>query len=214
VPQQMATWSRRVHERSSIGLCLTVASRDQRRSRAKLNRVAPRGRPARGKPLARYRGHMDGVRMTRASLNPRYYVRSIPPGFRVRAGFDSSRGDCGDRSGMGQAAAGGARCLFLSAHTARQLVGISVGIGSNRRRKLFQIPLVMVLSDCRPGPPKVADRALFDVLSAGLAFGRAPKLVLRPDPQTRLSRLPATPPCWMVFEIISFGSVSPPLQVK
>jgi hypothetical protein len=29
------------------------------------------------------------------------------------------------------------------------LVGISVGIGSNRRRKLLQ--LVMVLGDCRPG---------------------------------------------------------------
>jgi hypothetical protein len=32
----------------------------------------------------------------------------------------------------------------LPANTARLLVGISVGIGSNRRRKLFQIQLVMV----------------------------------------------------------------------
>jgi hypothetical protein len=41
--------------------------------------------------------------------------------------------------------------LFLRANTERHLVGISVGIGSNRRRKLFQIQLVMVLGDCRPG---------------------------------------------------------------
>jgi hypothetical protein len=31
------------------------------------------------------------------------------------------------------------------------LVGIPAGIGSNRRRKSFQIQLVMVLADCRPG---------------------------------------------------------------
>ena len=43
--------------------------------------------------------------------------------------------------------------LFLLANTVRQLVGISVGIGSNRRLKLFQIQLVMVLGDCRPGAP-------------------------------------------------------------
>jgi hypothetical protein len=43
--------------------------------------------------------------------------------------------------------------LFLRANTERHLVGISVGIGSNRRRKLFQIQLVMVLGDCRPGAP-------------------------------------------------------------
>jgi hypothetical protein len=43
--------------------------------------------------------------------------------------------------------------LFLRANTARQLVGISVGIGSNWRRKLFQIQVVMVLGDCRPGAP-------------------------------------------------------------
>jgi hypothetical protein len=41
--------------------------------------------------------------------------------------------------------------LFLRANTERHLVGISVGIGSNRRRKLFQIQLVMALGDCRPG---------------------------------------------------------------
>jgi hypothetical protein len=37
------------------------------------------------------------------------------------------------------------------ADTVRQLVGISVGIDSNRRRKLFRIQLVMMLGDCRPG---------------------------------------------------------------
>ena len=34
-------------------------------------------------------------------LTSRYYVKSIPPEFRVRAGFDSDRCDCGDRNGMG-----------------------------------------------------------------------------------------------------------------
>jgi hypothetical protein len=43
--------------------------------------------------------------------------------------------------------------LFLRANTERHLVGISVGIGSNRRQKLFQIQLVMLLGDCRPGAP-------------------------------------------------------------
>jgi hypothetical protein len=42
---------------------------------------------------------------------------------------------------------------FLRADTERDLVGISVGIDSNRRQKLFQIQLVMVLGDCRPGAP-------------------------------------------------------------
>ena len=46
--------------------------------------------------------------------------------------------------------------LFLRANTERHPVGISVGIGSNRRRKLFQIQLVMVLGDCRPGAPILA----------------------------------------------------------
>jgi hypothetical protein len=66
-------------------------------------------------------------------LTSQYHVRSIPPGFRVRAGFDSGRGDCGDRNGMGRANAGEPAILFLPANTARRHVGISVGIGSNRR---------------------------------------------------------------------------------
>ena len=43
--------------------------------------------------------------------------------------------------------------LFLLANTARQLVGISVGIGSNRRRKLLQIQMVIELDGYRPGAP-------------------------------------------------------------
>lgn len=45
--------------------------------------------------------------------------------------------------------------LFLRANTERHLVGISVGIGNNRRRKLFQIQLVMVLGNCRPEAPDI-----------------------------------------------------------
>jgi len=41
--------------------------------------------------------------------------------------------------------------LFLRASTERHLVGIPVGIDSNWWRKFFQIQLVLVLGDCRPG---------------------------------------------------------------
>ena len=50
--------------------------------------------------------------------------------------------------------------LFLRANTARHLVGISVGIGSNRRRTIFQIQLVMVLGDCRPGAGRGNESAI------------------------------------------------------
>jgi hypothetical protein len=50
-------------------------------------------------------------------------------------------------------AAGEPAVLFLPANTARQLVGISVGIGRNRRRKLLQIQTVMELDGYRPGAP-------------------------------------------------------------
>jgi hypothetical protein len=43
--------------------------------------------------------------------------------------------------------------LFLRANAERNLVGISVGIGSNGRRKFLQIQFVMVLGACRPGAP-------------------------------------------------------------
>jgi hypothetical protein len=50
---------------------------------------------------------------------------SIPVGAIVETGY-----------GMGAPAGGESAILFLPANTARQLVGISVGIGTNRRRKL------------------------------------------------------------------------------
>jgi hypothetical protein len=62
-------------------------------------------------------------------------------------------GDCGDRIGIGVLAAGEPAVLFLPANTVRELVGISVGIGSHRRRKLLQIQIVMELGDYRPGAP-------------------------------------------------------------
>ena len=44
---------------------------------------------------------------------------------------------------MGVPAAGEAFVLFLPANIALKFVGISVGIGHDRRRKLLQIQLVM-----------------------------------------------------------------------
>ncbi|MHC2331689.1 hypothetical protein [Bradyrhizobium sp. USDA 4454] len=81
-------------------------------------------------------GTLDGVRMTRGS-----------PGFRVRAGFDSGRGDCRNRKGIGACLLPG----FLSANTARHPAGICAGIGSNRRQNCFQIQMVMALGNYRPG---------------------------------------------------------------
>jgi hypothetical protein len=47
-----------------------------------------------------------------------------------------------------------ARAYFIFAsYTARRLVGISVGIGSNRRRKLLYIQMVMAVVEYRPGAP-------------------------------------------------------------
>src|SRR5258708_17933366 len=49
----------------------------------------------------------------------------------------------------------GACCfIFFASYTARQLVGISVGIGDNRRQNLLQIQMVMALGGYRPGAPK------------------------------------------------------------
>src|SRR5882757_10215690 len=50
-------------------------------------------------------------------LTSRYYVGSIPTGVRLRAGFDSGRGDCGDWNGMGVPAAVEPAVLFLPANT-------------------------------------------------------------------------------------------------
>jgi hypothetical protein len=46
-------------------------------------------------------------------------------------------------------------CYFIFAsYTARHLVGISVGIGSNRRSKLLYIQMVMAVVEYRPGAPE------------------------------------------------------------
>ena len=72
---------------------------------------------------------------------------SQPPAFRVRG-----RVRFRSRAIVETGTASGVPCcreppaLFFLANTARQLVGISVGIGSNRRSKLCQIQMVMVLS--------------------------------------------------------------------
>jgi hypothetical protein len=47
----------------------------------------------------------------------------------------------------------GACCFIFASYTARQLVGISVGIDNNRRHKLLQIQMVMALGGYRPGAP-------------------------------------------------------------
>jgi hypothetical protein len=52
--------------------------------------------------------------------------------------------------------AGPPAALFLRANAARQLVGISVGIGSNRRGKLLQVQMVIGVGACRPGAPSFA----------------------------------------------------------
>jgi hypothetical protein len=54
---------------------------------------------------------------------------------------------------MGVPAAGEPFVLFLPANIAHQFVGISVGIGHDRRRKLLQIQMIMRLNGCRPGAP-------------------------------------------------------------
>jgi hypothetical protein len=59
-----------------------------------------------------------------------------------------------------------AAILFLPANTARQLVGISVGIGSNRRGKFLQIQMVIALGGYRPG-----DSFRGTVLQSELLFG-------------------------------------------
>jgi hypothetical protein len=41
--------------------------------------------------------------------------------------------------------------FYFASYTARRLVGISVGIGSNRRRKLLYTQIVMAMIEYRPG---------------------------------------------------------------
>jgi hypothetical protein len=85
---------------------------------------------------------MDGVRMTRRSPGFESEPGSIPVGAIVETG-----------RAWGRACCRGACCFIFATNTARQLVGISVGIGSNRRRKLLQIQMVMELGGYRPGAP-------------------------------------------------------------
>jgi hypothetical protein len=93
---------------------------------------------------------MDAVRMTRPrdimSGRSRRVFESEPGSIPVGAIVETG-------AAWGVPAAGEPTVLFLPAHTARQLVGISVGIGSNRRRKLLQVQMVIGLGACRPGAP-------------------------------------------------------------
>jgi hypothetical protein len=54
----------------------------------------------------------------------------------------------------------GACCFIFASYTARQLVGISVGIDNNRRHKLLQIQMVMALGGYRPGAIRHTSRQL------------------------------------------------------
>jgi hypothetical protein len=65
-------------------------------------------------------------------------------------------GDCGDRNSMGPACCRALADLFLPATAVRYLVGIPVGVRSNRRLKLLQTQLVMRPGNCRPGAPRFA----------------------------------------------------------
>jgi hypothetical protein len=67
-------------------------------------------------------------------LTSQYYVRSIPSGFRINAGGSIPVGAIMETpDGMERACCRGACCFIFASYTARQLVGIFVGIGSNRR---------------------------------------------------------------------------------
>jgi hypothetical protein len=54
---------------------------------------------------------------------------------------------------MACAYAPGSLLFYFASYIARHLVGISVGIGSNRRRKLLYIQMVMAVVEYRPGAP-------------------------------------------------------------
>src|SRR5277367_3058529 len=84
-----------------------------------------------------------------------YYIRSIRRDFESEPGSIPVGAIVETGTTWAVTAAEEPAVLFLPANTARYLVGISVGIGSSRRRKLPQLQLVMVLSDCRPGAPPV-----------------------------------------------------------
>ena len=100
-------------------------------------------------------GTMDGVRVTGSALDLATLVRSIPPEIRVKAGFDSGRTDCGGRSSMGQCLLPGSLLFYFCQPAQRvNFVGISVGIGNDRRQKLLYVQMVMAAGGYRPGAPR------------------------------------------------------------
>ena len=56
---------------------------------------------------------------------------------------------------MARAYAPGSLLFYFASYIARHLVGISVGIGSNRRRKLLYIQMVMAVVEYRPGALRI-----------------------------------------------------------
>jgi hypothetical protein len=54
----------------------------------------------------------------------------------------------------------GEPAFIFASYTAHRRVGISVGIGSNRRQKLLYIQMVMAVVECRPGAPFLNMRTL------------------------------------------------------
>jgi hypothetical protein len=52
---------------------------------------------------------------------------------------------------MARAYAPGSLLFYFASYAARRLVGIPVGIGNNRRRKLLYIQMVIAVVEYRPG---------------------------------------------------------------
>jgi hypothetical protein len=63
---------------------------------------------------------------------------------------------------MARAYAPGSLLFYFASYIARHLVGISVGIGSNRRRKLLYIQMVMAVVEYRPGAPEFHQQLVKD----------------------------------------------------
>jgi len=65
-------------------------------------------------------------------------------------------------------------CFIFASYYRASSVGISVGIGSNRRQKIFQIQLVMVLGDSGQGhqPMLLRSFGLAGQRTANLSYSR------------------------------------------
>jgi hypothetical protein len=95
---------------------------------------------------------MDGVRVTGAALDLATLVRSIPPEIRSKPGSIP----------VGPIVEAEAACLlpgsllFYFCQPAQRVnfVGISVGIGNDRRQKLLYVQMVMAAGGYRPGAPR------------------------------------------------------------